>query len=102
MRFSLVQTSSSAVIFHPAKPRFFAATALLLILFRIDISSSPSPSQYLNIDGYSILNGRAGFKTQKGITLFASSRNLSDAGHAGHFAAVLGNSKIWGLTLRYN
>jgi iron complex outermembrane receptor protein len=90
--------AAGAEFFKPAKvnrqkDEFFLVTDLL---FRSEYSSSPSPSQYLNIDGYSILNGRAGFRTQKGISLFAWSRNLSNpeyfelllpcTGNADHFA----------------
>src|SRR5690606_25190235 len=42
---------------------------------RSGFSSSPSPSKYLNIDGYALLNARIGFRSPKGITIFLWSRN---------------------------
>jgi iron complex outermembrane receptor protein len=80
--------------------------------FRSDFSSSPSPSQYLNIDGYTIVNGRLGFRADEGLALFVWARNLLDkdyfeqllpaAGNAGHYAAVLGDPRTWGVTVRYS
>lgn len=79
--------------------------------FRSSFSSSPTPSEYLNIDGYSLLNLRAGFKTNKGISLFAWTRNALDAeyfeqllpgaGNAGQYAGVLGDPRTYGVTMRY-
>lgn len=79
--------------------------------YRSSFSSSPSPSQYLNIEGYTLLNARLGFKATKGLSLFVWSRNLLNkdyfeqllpaAGNAGHYAAVLGDPRTWGVTLRY-
>ncbi len=79
---------------------------------RSSFSSSPSPSQYLNIDGYSIINGRVGFNASNGITVLVWGRNLFDkdyfeqllpaAGNAGHYAAVLGDPRTYGVTLRYS
>jgi len=78
---------------------------------RSSFSSSPSPSKYLNVDGYTLLNARLGFQTPKGISFFVWSRNLLDkdyfeqllpaAGNAGHYAAVLGDPRTLGITLRY-
>lgn len=82
------------------------------IFYRSSFSSSPSPSTYLNVSGYTLLNGRLGFRTPKGITVFVWSRNLANAnyfeqllpaaGNAGHYAGVLGDPRTYGLTLRYN
>lgn len=82
------------------------------IFYRSTFSSSASPSAYLNVKGYYLLNTRLGFRTTHGISLFAWSRNLSDtpyfeqllaaAGNAGQFAAVLGDPRTYGLTIRYN
>ena len=79
--------------------------------FRSAFSSSPSPSQYLNVDGYMLLNARAGFKAAHGLSLIVWSRNLlakdyfeqllPAAGNAGHYAAVLGDPRTYGATLRY-
>lgn len=79
--------------------------------YRSSFSSSSSPSQYLNIDGYTLLNARFGFKATKGLSLFVWSRNLLKkdyfeqllpaAGNAGHYAAVLGDPRTFGVTVRY-
>ncbi len=78
---------------------------------RSSFSSSPSPSRYLNIGGYALVNGRAGFRATQGLSLFVWGRNLLDrdyfeqllpaAGNAGHFAGVLGDPRTYGVTLRY-
>ncbi|GAB4400480.1 MAG: hypothetical protein OHK0053_22150 [Microscillaceae bacterium] len=82
------------------------------VFFRSSFSSSPSPSAYLNIEGYALVNARLGFRTQKGITAYIWSRNLANAdyfeqllpaaGNAGHFAGVLGDPRTYGITLRYS
>jgi len=79
---------------------------------RSEFSSSPSPSAYLNIDGYTIINGRTGFRTSNGLSLFVWSRNLFDknyheqllvaGGNAGQYASVLGDPRTWGVTVRYS
>lgn len=80
--------------------------------YRSSFSSSPSPSQYLNVDRYALLNARVGFRAIDGLTVLVWSRNLLDkdyfeqllpaAGNAGHYAAVLGDPRTFGVTLRYN
>ncbi len=82
------------------------------IYFRSSFSSSASPSKYLNVDGYALLNARAGFRAPLGLTFFVWARNLLDknyfeqllpaAGNAGHYAAVLGDQRTFGITLRYS
>lgn len=82
------------------------------IFYRSSFSSNPTPSQYLNIDGYSLINARLGFRTQKGVTIYLWSRNLANTdyfeqllaagGNAGHYAGVLGDPRTYGITLRYN
>ena len=79
--------------------------------YRSEFSSSPSPSRYLNIDGYSVLNARFGFRADKSWSAFVWARNLTDrdyfeqllpgAGNYGHYAAVLGDPRTWGATVRY-
>jgi len=79
--------------------------------FRSTFSSSPSPSAYLNINGYSLLNARTGIKAPYGISAFIWARNLLDknyfeqllpaGGNAGHYAGVLGDQRTFGVTLRY-
>lgn len=80
--------------------------------YRSDFSSSPSPSAYLNIDGYALVNARAGFRVTSGTSIFLWSRNLLNqdyheqllpaGGNAGHYASVLGDPRTFGVTLRYN
>lgn len=80
--------------------------------YRSSFSSSPSPSKYLNIEGYSLLNARAGFRATTGLSAFIWGRNLLDkdyyeqllpaGGNAGHYAGVLGDPRTYGITLRYS
>ncbi len=79
--------------------------------YRSEFSSSPSPSRYLNVDGYALLNARAGVRLDDKWSAFLWSRNLTDkdyfeqllpgAGNSGHYAAVLGDPRTWGATVRY-
>lgn len=79
---------------------------------RSTFSSSPTPSAYLNIPGYALLNARIGFRATKGVSVTAWGRNILDkdyfeqllpgAGNAGHYAAVLGDQRTYGVTLRYS
>lgn len=78
--------------------------------FRSEFSSSPSPSKYLNIEAYQLFNARLGFRASKGWSFTLWSRNLLNkdyaelllpgAGNAGHYAAVLGDPRTFGITLR--
>ncbi|HVF96805.1 MAG TPA: TonB-dependent receptor [Flavisolibacter sp.] len=80
--------------------------------YRSSFSSSPSPSQYLNVEAYALLNGRVGFRVQDGLGFFVWGRNLLNkdyfeqllpaAGNAGHYAGVLGDQRTYGVTLRYS
>lgn len=82
------------------------------VYFRSKFSSSPSPSQYLNIDGYSLLNARVGFRASNGVSLLVWSRNLGKKdyyeqllaapGSYGQYAGVIGDPRTYGVTLRYN
>jgi iron complex outermembrane recepter protein len=79
--------------------------------FRSGFSSSPSPSAYLNVNGYALANGRFGYKSGSGFSGFIWSRNMTNtqyfeqllpgAGNVGHYAAVLGDPMTIGLTIRY-
>jgi iron complex outermembrane recepter protein len=79
--------------------------------YRSGFSSSPSPSAFLNIEGYAILNARTGFRATSGISVSIWARNLLDkdyyeqllpaGGNAGHYAGVLGDPRTYGVTLRY-
>ena len=91
------------------KGNYFAAVD---VYFRSEFSSSPSPSQCLNINGYSLLNGRIGFRASNGISLFVWGRNLANKdyfeqllaapGSAGQYAGILGDPRTYGTTLRYS
>ena len=80
--------------------------------YRSSFSSSPSPSKYLNISDYGLLNARLGFKAANGLTIFAWSKNILNqnyfeqllpaSGNSGLYAGVLGDPITYGLTLRYN
>jgi iron complex outermembrane receptor protein len=80
--------------------------------FRSTFSSSATPSAYLNIPGYGLLNARLGFKATKGIGAYVWSRNLLNqnyfeqllpaGGNAGQYAGVLGDQRTIGVTLRYS
>lgn len=90
------------------KGKFFLASDNF---YRSSFSSSPSPSKYLNIDGYVLVNGRIGFRASNGISILLWGRNLFNqnyfeqllpaAGNAGHYGAVLGDPRTYGTTLRY-
>ncbi len=78
---------------------------------RSTFSSSASPSKYLNIDGYALVNGRVGFRASSGLSVLIWGRNILNknyfeqllpaAGNAGHYAAVLGDPATYGVTLRF-
>ncbi len=78
--------------------------------YRSEFSSSPSPSQYLNIEGYSLINARLGFRAAGGLSFYLWGRNILNqnyyeqllpaGGNAGHYAGVLGDQRTYGVTLR--
>jgi len=82
------------------------------LYYRSKFSSSPSPSQYLNIDAYTLLNARVGFKATNGLAVIVWSRNLTNKdyyeqllaapGNHGQYAGVIGDPLTYGVTLRYN
>jgi iron complex outermembrane receptor protein len=79
--------------------------------FRSRFSSSPTPSAYLNIAGYTLVNARLGFRATRGISAYVWGRNIFDqnyyeqllpaTGNAGQYAGVLGDQRTLGITLRY-
>jgi iron complex outermembrane receptor protein len=79
--------------------------------YRSDFSSSPSPSEYLNIEGYFLLNGRIGFRASPGTSITLWARNILNkdyyeqllpaGGNAGHYAGVLGDPQTYGITLKH-
>lgn len=82
------------------------------VFYRSNFSSSPTPSAYLNIDGYALLNARLGFRASNGFTIFVWSRNLTKKnyyeqllaapGNYGQYAGIIGDPRTYGVTLRYN
>ncbi len=78
--------------------------------YRSAFSSSATPSQYLVIDGYSIINARVGFRWADGWSLSLWSRNLFDAryfellsaapGNSGLYVGLPGDPRTVGVTLR--
>ena len=79
--------------------------------YRSSFSSSPSPSQYLNVDAYTLFNARVGFRTSKGTSVTLWGRNvfntnyfeqlLPGAGNSGQYAGVLGDPRTYGVTIKY-
>lgn len=82
------------------------------LFYRSRFSSSPSPSAYLNIGAYTLLNARLGFRASNGLSAIIWSRNLTDKdyyeqllaapGNFGQYAGVIGDPQTYGVTLRYN
>ena len=78
--------------------------------YRSEYSSNPTPSRVLNVAGYSLLNARLGFKSDK-FSAFFWGRNITNtkyyeqlqaaAGNSGLYAGVLGDPRTYGVTLRY-
>ncbi|MDP1986530.1 TonB-dependent receptor, partial [Phenylobacterium sp.] len=80
------------------------------VSYRSSFSSSPSPSQYLNIDGYSLTNARLGFRADDGWAAFVWARNVFDEnyyellsaapGGSGLVVGLPGDGRTFGVTLR--
>jgi iron complex outermembrane receptor protein len=80
--------------------------------YRTGFSSSATPSEFLNVDGYGLLNLRVGFRTEDGWSAALWVRNALDKDHiellqpapagqgAGHFGAQLGDPRTYGLTVQ--
>ncbi|WP_041257738.1 TonB-dependent receptor [Fibrella aestuarina] len=100
---------SGAGKFLSQEGRYFVAADTYA---RSSFSSSPSPSQFLNIDGYSLVNARVGFRASNGTSIYVWSRNLLNQnyfeqllpapGNAGQYGAVLGDPRTYGITVRYS
>ena len=79
---------------------------------RSEFSSSPSASKYLVVPGYAIFNARFGFRATDGLSVHFWGRNILNkdyyeqllpaGGNAGHYAAVLGDQRTYGITLKYS
>jgi iron complex outermembrane recepter protein len=86
--------------------RFFVASDAS---YRSEYSSNPTPSSYLNIQGYYLVNARIGFRADN-FSLFLWSRNLTGnnyyeqlqaaSGNFGLVAGVLGDPRTYGITVR--
>ncbi len=80
------------------------------VSYRSEFSSSPTESDYLNIDGYSLVNARIGFRGEDGWDIFAWGRNILDEEYfemlnaggssSGYYAGLLGDPRTYGVTLR--
>ena len=78
--------------------------------YRSSFSSSASASTYLVVDGYSLLNGRVGFRASNGWTLSLWARNLLNRdyldllsaapGNSGLYVGQPGDPRTFGITLR--
>ena len=78
--------------------------------FRSDFSSSPTESDYLHIDGYTLLNARFGFRGDDGWDLYAWGRNILDEEYfeilsqggssSGYYAGLPGDPRTYGVTLK--
>jgi iron complex outermembrane receptor protein len=78
--------------------------------YRSSFSSSASVSKYLVVDGYALLNARAGFRWGDGWSVFVWSRNLLDThyfellsaapGGSGLYVGLPGDPRTAGITLR--
>jgi iron complex outermembrane receptor protein len=79
--------------------------------YRSDFSSSASASRYLVVDGYSLVNARAGFRFNDGWSLTVWARNLLDKnyyelltaapGNSGLYVGQVGDERTAGVTLRF-
>jgi iron complex outermembrane receptor protein len=78
--------------------------------YRSEFSSSPTESDYLDIDGYTLLNARLGFRGDDGWTAYLWARNALDEEYfemlnaggssSGYYAGLLGDPRTYGVTLR--
>ena len=100
---------SIPVEFFSQDSKFFIA---LDAYYRSEFSSSATPSLFLNIDEYALVNGRLGIRATDGLSLTIWARNLLNkdyfeqllaaGGNAGHYAGVLGDPRTFGATIRYS
>jgi iron complex outermembrane receptor protein len=80
--------------------------------YRSEFSSSPSASKYLVVDGYGLVNARAGFRWNDGWQVVVWSRNLLNRdyfefltaapGNSGLYVGLPGDPRTVGVTLRLN
>jgi iron complex outermembrane recepter protein len=77
---------------------------------RSRFSSNPSASAYTWVDGYGLINFRAGFRTDSGIDVFGWVRNAFDenyfdqlqvpSGNTGLIVGQPGDPRTWGFTIK--
>lgn len=96
--------------------KFFGSTGKVFLAIdsyaRSEFSSSPSASKYLVVPGYAIFNTRLGFRASQGLSVHVWGRNILNkdyyeqllpaGGNAGQYAAVLGDQRTYGITLKYS
>ncbi|MFM5955325.1 MAG: TonB-dependent receptor [Novosphingobium sp.] len=78
--------------------------------YRSSFSSNPTPSAYTWVDGYALTNLRLGFRTAKGLNVFAWVRNAFDvnyfeqlsvpSGNTGLIVGSPGDPRTWGGTIK--
>ncbi len=78
--------------------------------YRSDFSSSATPSRFLNVDGYTLLNLRAGLRAPNGVEIFGWVRNATQTeyfdflsaapGGSGLFVGQVGDPRTFGLSVR--
>ena len=100
------EVNKPATLFNQAG-EFFGAVDTS---YRSEFSSSPSASRYMMVEGYGLLNLRAGYRWNDGWSLFVWSRNLLDEqyfellsaqpGNSGLIVGLPGDPRTVGLTLR--
>jgi iron complex outermembrane receptor protein len=83
------------------------------LFYRGDFSSSATPSEFLNVPGYSLVNLSLGFRSNADWSVYLWARNALDKDYiellqpapagqgAGHYGAQLGDPRAYGLTLRF-
>lgn len=102
------EISESGKFFGNVGKFFFALDSY----YRSSFSSSASPSKYLVVDSYALLNGRIGFRASEGLSFYLWGRNILNkdyyeqllpaGGNSGQYAGVLGDQRTYGITLRYS
>lgn len=100
---------ATPVKFFNYNSRFFIA---LDAYYRSEFSSSATPSPFLNIEDYTLVNGRLGIRATDGLSVTLWARNLFNkdyfeqllvaGGNAGHYAGVLGDPRTFGVTVRHS
>jgi iron complex outermembrane receptor protein len=102
------EANTSAALLGQAGEVYFGADGT----YRTNFSSNPTPSAYTWVDGYTIANFRAGFRTDDGFNIFGWLRNAFDteyfeqlavpSGNTGLIVGQPGDERTFGLTIAYN